>query len=300
MIMISELVQMQIASDQQKKQTHDSPHFPCSAYYTDWNLHKIEGVPWHWHKELEFMTVVKGKAMIFFGDQSYLLEAGDGFFCNSGSLHQIHMEDCQNCCVHSLVFDANLISGGTGTVFDEKYIYPLISSHSFAGSVLFQSNGPHRAVLEHLKYAHQSCRDEVYGYEYDVRYHLSKALLLIFQENKAALSAGTLDSQQMNRIRKMLEHIHQNYASPITVSSLAASANICERECQRCFQKILHMTPMEYVQQYRIQMAGKLLMETKDSVLDIGLAVGFYNPSHFCKVFKQHMNCTPAGFRSKN
>lgn len=297
--MISELLQMQLASDQQKKQTHDSPHFPCSAYYTDWNLHKIEGVPWHWHKELEFMTVIRGKAMICFGDQSHLLEAGDGFFCNSSSLHQIHMADCESCCVHSLVFDANLISGGAGTVFDEKYVYPLVSSKAFSGTALFRSSAVHREILRHLTSAHESCRDEAYGYEYDVRYHLAKALLLIVQENQDALSASAPASGQMNRIRKMLEYIHQNYAAPITISDLAASANICERECQRCFRKILHLTPMEYVQQYRIQMAGKLLMETKDSILNVGLAVGFANPSHFCKVFKQYMNCTPAGFRSK-
>lgn len=297
--MISELLQMQISSNQQKKQIHDNPHFPCTAYYTDWHRHKIEGVPWHWHKELEFMTVISGKAIVRFGDQSHLLESGDGFFCNSGSLHQVHMENCERCHVYSLVFDAGLISGGVGTVYDEKYVYPLISSRTFSGTALFRSNDTHRTVLEHLKKAHQSCRDEIYGYEYDVRYHLSKALLLLFQENQEMLSSNIPASRQTDRIRKMLDYIHQNYAAPITVSDLAVSANICERECQRCFRKILHLTPMEYVQQYRIQMAGKLLMETKDSVLDVGLAAGFSNPSHFCKVFKQHMHCTPADFRSK-
>lgn len=298
--MISELLLMQLASDHQKIQTHDRPHFPCSAYYTDWNLHKIEGVPWHWHKELEFMVVVSGNVVIHFGEQSHLLQTGDGFFCNSGSLHQIHMTNCNRCCVHSLVFDAHLISGNPGTIFDEKYIYPLVSSQTFSGIALFHSNDLDKTILEHFKKAHLSCRDEVPGYEYDVRYHLAKALFLILQKNKSILPTTNPNSLQMSRIRKMLDYVHQNYEMPITISTLASSANICERECQRCFQKILHQTPMEYIQQYRIQIASKLLIETNDSILNVAIAVGFSNPSYFCKIFKQHMHCTPYQFRSKN
>lgn len=297
--MIRELVLMQLASDQQKKQKHDMPQFPCSAYYTDWRKSEIEGVPWHWHRELEFMTVVKGNVLVQFGEQSAVLKEGDGFFCNSRSLHRIIMEDCHSCCVHSLVFDARLISGSPGTIFDEKYIYPLISAKSFSGTALFLTDPMQAEILKHIKAAHANCKNEETGYEYEVRYHLSKALLLIWKENEKNLSPAQQGTLQMNRVRDMLDYIHEHYASPITVSDLADAASICERECQRSFRKILHQPPMDYVQQYRIQMAGKMLLETKDSILEVGLAAGFSNPSHFCKVFRTHMHCSPARFRKE-
>lgn len=297
--MINELLFMQLASDQQKKQEHDLPQFPCSAYYTDWHKDEIEGVPWHWHRELEFMTVVKGRVQVQFGEQTAELNEGEGFFCNTRSLHRIIMKDCDTCCVNSLVFDARLISGGPGTIFDEKYIYPLLSAKAFSGMALFLSDEKQREILLHIKAAHAGCKTEEMGYEYDVRYHLSKALLLIWKENEKYLSPAQQGTQQMERVRRMLDHIHIYYASAITVSDLADAANICERECQRCFQKILHQSPMDYVQQYRIQVAGKLLLETQDSILDIGLATGFTNPSHFCKVFRAHMHCSPAKFRKE-
>lgn len=43
-----------------------------------------------------------------------------------------------------------------------------------------------------------------------------------------------------------------------------------------------------------------LLIETKMSILDVELAVGFSNPSHFCKIFKDYMNRSPAKFRREN
>lgn len=295
--MINELLFLQLAGDQQKKQKHHQPQFPCSAYYTDWHTGGIEGVPWHWHQELEFMTLIQGHVQVQFAEQTAELQEGDGFFCNTRSLHRITMKACDACCVNSLVFDARLISGGPGTIFDEKYIYPLLSARTFSGLALYQSDPIHKKILLHIKAAHTDCREEKTGYEYDVRYHLSKALLLIWEKNESDLSPALQGTPQIERIRRMLDYVHIHYASSITVSDLAAAANICERECQRCFQKLLRQSPMDYVQQYRIQMAGKLLLETQDSILNIGLATGFSNPSHFCKVFRSYMHCSPAGFR---
>ena len=295
--MVSELIWMQLAADQQKRQEHEKPQFPCSAYYTDWRKGEREGVPWHWHRELEFMMVVRGNVQVQFGEKRADLREGEGFFCNTRALHRIWMKEGEPCCVYSLVFDARLISGGPGTVFDEKYIYPLVSAKAFPGAVFVLSDNRHVKILEHMRAAHQSCRQEGQGYEYDVRYHLAKALLLILEENRACLSGGGKEEPQMDRLRKMLAYIHTHYASGITVSHLAASAGVCERECQRCFRSFLQQSPMDYVRQYRIQMAGKMLLETGAPILDVGLAVGFVNPSHFCKVFRDQMHCSPARFR---
>ena len=110
--MISELKWMELASDQQKVQVHEQPLFPCSAYHTDWRLGRIEGVPWHWHDELEFMLVEEGSTRVEFGPCTATLAAGDGYFCNSRTLHRIAMIDCARCRVNSFVVDARLLSGG--------------------------------------------------------------------------------------------------------------------------------------------------------------------------------------------
>ncbi|MCI8416593.1 MAG: AraC family transcriptional regulator [Lachnospiraceae bacterium] len=295
--MISKLVWMQLAADQQKKQRHEKPQFPCSAYYTDWHKGEIDGVPWHWHRELEFMMVKKGAVRVQFGDQEADLKEGEGFFCNTRFLHRVMMRDCEVCCVNSLVFDAGLISGGPGTIFDGKYIYPLLSARALAGGAFYLSDHRHLEILGHIQAAYENCQREANGYEYEVRYHLAKALLLILEGNRALLSLAGKEEPQMERLRGMLAYVHTHYASAITVSDLAGSVGICERECQRCFRNFLHQSPMDYVRQYRIQMAGKMLLETRESILEVGLAVGFSNPSHFCKVFRSQMHCSPARFR---
>lgn len=48
----------------------------------------------------------------------------------------------------------------------------------------------------------------------------------------------------------------------------------------------------------RITYAQQLIRETSRNLIDIGIEVGYSNPSHFAKVFRKVAGVTPTGFRS--
>lgn len=299
--MLYEMTTMELLTDGQKLQEHPDPLFPCSAYYTRWQQGGLQGVPWHWHGEIEMMLVAEGSVQVHFGGKSAHLQVGDGYICNSNIVHSIQMEACQTCRVHSLVFSPDLISGGSGTVYYNKYVAPVLNAPSFPGMALHrQIPWQKAAALSALSQAHAFCRDEPYGFEFQVRRCLSDAWLLILENNPAVFSDQIPENpQDMPRIKTMLTYIRRHCAEPISVSDLANAANICVRECHRCFSRMLHTTPASYIQAYRIQRATALLRETDLSVLDVGLAVGFPNPSYFSRVFKQHMGLTPGHYRHR-
>ena len=95
----------------------------------------------------------------------------------------------------------------------------------------------------------------------------------------------------------MLDYIHKYYNEPITLSDLAMEISVCEREVQRYFHKDLSMSPISYIQKYRIYIACKMLINSQQSITEIGLACGFSNSSHFCRIFRKHMGCSPNNFR---
>ena len=295
--MVSELTLMQLASDQRKIQVHDNPLFNCSAYYTNWRKSLIEGVPWHWHDEIEFVIVADGMADAEFGDVKARLGKGDGFFGNSKVLHRINMYGCEKCQVHSFVIDPKLLAGGFGTLYNAKYIHPIISCTSFSGMPLFHDDPIQSKILAYINDAYTACTDEPEGFEYDVRYYLAKSLVEILKNYPDSFSGNNILNQNLARVRKIIDYISRNYSSEITISDLADSAGICSREVQRCFRKILKQSPVNYIQTYRIQIAGRMLMETDESVLDVGIACGFPNPSHFCKIFREHTSLSPKKFR---
>lgn len=55
--------------------------------------------------------------------------------------------------------------------------------------------------------------------------------------------------------------------------------------------------PVEYLMDYRLDMAKKLLKETKLSVTEVGLQTGFSSSAYFGKVFREKTGITPAKYR---
>jgi AraC family transcriptional regulator len=47
----------------------------------------------------------------------------------------------------------------------------------------------------------------------------------------------------------------------------------------------------------RINRARQLLRETKKSVIEVALDVGYTNPSHFAQIFRRETGLTPSKYR---
>ena len=58
------------------------------------------------------------------------------------------------------------------------------------------------------------------------------------------------------------------------------------------------MSPLQFVTRERITRAQQLIRETRRSLIEIGLDVGYKNPSHFAQVFRKVAGVTPTEFRS--
>ena len=125
-------------------------------------------------------------------------------------------------------------------------------------------------------------------------------LLLIEEIHALEKERPSLKLIEQDRIQTMLSYIQHNYMEHISLSDIAASAAISTRECTRCFKNTIHRTPFEYLLDYRIDMAEKLLKNTDEPVLDIALKCGFTNSAYFSKVFREHRSITPGAFRKKS
>ena len=56
---------------------------------------------------------------------------------------------------------------------------------------------------------------------------------------------------------------------------------------QRTFKRIIGLTPIEYIQQFRVLKATKYLLHTNQSIKEISTAVGIENPEYFATLFKK-------------
>jgi len=91
----------------------------------------------------------------------------------------------------------------------------------------------------------------------------------------------------------------ENFVSSISMTEMAELAGLSMTQFNNRFRCILRMSPTEYVLSRRIQAAQNRLVTTSESILEIGLAVGFFDQSHFTKRFRKFTGMTPLAYRKR-
>ena len=97
----------------------------------------------------------------------------------------------------------------------------------------------------------------------------------------------------------MLAFLQENYARKLTLQDIAQAGAVSTRECLRCFQNSIHQSPIEYLTEYRIQAAAKLLESTELSVTEISMRTGWGSGSYFTKTFREIRGKTPNAYRKE-
>lgn len=276
---------------------HGTAAFPIACYHDD--LGNAE-VPWHWHDELEAAVITEGCAVVAAGNAKYTIRAGEGFFVNSGILHGAWDADMSHCRFHSVVFHGRLVGGSMDSVIYQNYVQPLMENHAMESIHLVPDLSWQAHALNFIESAWQACVGEPVGYELKVRAALSELVLLLHSNltlTRQQPTAKTLRDSE--RIKSMLQYIHDNFSEELTTAQIAQSASISESECLRCFRATIGTTPIQYLRQYRIQRAAQLLAQTKERISDIAVACGFQDLSYFTKTFREMKCCAPSAYRER-
>ena len=278
-----------------------SDDFLCSAYDERLGDAAGEGVPWHWHDELELLYVVAGAVRVRVPGGSADLSEGDALFVNERTLHMLNGSPTAH--IRSVVFDPRLVTGSSVSVFARRYINPLLQCDGLR-FLIWRSieGGDSAALLRHLTAAIDAMEHEGEGFEFTVREELSQCLLLAGKHAGAGDEvAGPDTDSSTNRARIMCEFIEHHYAEPIRVSDIADSAGVSERECQRCFQAAFDESPSRFLTVRRLAHAAYLLTNSPDlSIAEVARSVGISNASNFSQLFRRDYRCTPRAYRARS
>lgn len=101
------------------------------------------------------------------------------------------------------------------------------------------------------------------------------------------------------RIAKALDLVQRRHGERLAVSDLARSAGLSISQLQREFLRLLGLTPSAYITKVRVLMARRALERSDRAVGTIALDLGFYDQSHFTRVFRQQTGLTPLAYRQR-
>jgi AraC family transcriptional regulator len=99
------------------------------------------------------------------------------------------------------------------------------------------------------------------------------------------------------KLRQMTDWMAEHVAEDLNLDRLADRAGLSKFHFHRLFKSAMGVSPARYHINLRMNIARRLLRETKKSVVDVALDVGYTNPSHFAKLFRRETGLSPSDYR---
>jgi YesN/AraC family two-component response regulator len=106
-----------------------------------------------------------------------------------------------------------------------------------------------------------------------------------------------LGSAAQRLVRRAMAYVHEHYAEPLTRDDLAQHLNMNSDYLTHCFRTEVGMTPITYLNRYRVNKARVLLAESDMNVTEVAMAVGFSDSSYFGRVFRRQVGVSPDAYR---
>ena len=247
---------------------------------------------WHFHPEIELVYVEADKGIRHIGEHISTYEGCDLALIGSNIPH-LNFDYGVKATVETVViqFPETYFESGLIRIPELKNVVELMerakTGLAFTGETK-RIAGVRLKKMQHLD-----------------RFHQFMELMSIFQflassDEFEDLEVRPISSQTILKQQERMHRIHQfvemNFQKPIDTVQIANEVNLSLPAFCRYFKKTTKLTYTDFVNQYRVQYAKKLLIQDKN-VTETCFESGFESLSYFNRIFKKFAGESPSAFR---
>lgn len=275
--------------------------FPFTLFYDDLDHYFNGFVNWHQQTQIEISVMLEGSAEVQVFEQQELVSEGDAFIILPENVHTVQMGQSGKSRYFTLVFDPVLLYGYKGSFFYEQYYLP-----SRQHGAPFHRIDHHaewaQTVFEHLYWIYEHYAGSIPAVQLAITQRLQMiwSILCTNLFSTSTHKPAAITPGQQDRITALIQYLHEHYSEPFSLSELASQINVSRGECCRFFKKMLHITPSEYLMEYRLAKSMELLHSGHLSVTEIADLVGFSSPSYFIAQFRKKIGKTPLSYQREH
>lgn len=99
---------------------------------------------------------------------------------------------------------------------------------------------------------------------------------------------------------KVKKYVAEHLRERITVAEVAGSLGLNASYLNSSFKRQTGSCITDYIQSEKMEAAKKLLTDANCTIADIWTELGYYDQSHFSKMFKRHTGLTPKQFKTSS
>ncbi len=257
---------------------------------------------WHYHPEVELTLIVRGAGLRFVGDSIEPYHAGDLVLIGPDLPHTWHSpEDTrEGDAVESIV--AQFPRGLFGETMERLPEWaPIRRLFDIARQGVVITGGARdraEAMLHEASKAPSGSLSRMMGLLESLRAIAEQPDHVTPLSRTVHHGAGE-DPAGARKLKHVIEHVHAsvNEDEPISQAEAAASVGMSPAVFSRFFRRRVGQTYVRYVNEWRVGLACRKLVETRDNIIDIAFSCGFDNLSNFNRRFRQIRGMTPREFR---
>ncbi len=236
----------------------------------------------HWHEHVELLYFFDGTANFTCNDKTSFVEAGDLVLVNPSEVHTYDSQSSASfCCI---------------------ILYPLFfadidyDSNISLCNFIFKDEAVKKCIDEIMN-EHMS---NTVGSDMVIKgctYRLMSYLVRNYTSHKITEKEALLNRSKRDKLTSLIYYISNNYYKKITSEDMASVCYMNKSHFCRFFKKSLGKSPIEFLNDYRIEKACELLAETNMTITEIAFSVGFEDINYFSRVFKRKKAVSPTEYK---
>lgn len=278
----------------QEKKSHVDASFPYNTLLCSIPL-DFDKVPLHWHDEMEIIYIKKGHGYVTLDFKQYKVSGGTIVLILPGQLHSIEQYDDLSMEYENIIFNVNMLLPRTEDTSSTKFLRPLLSGQITVPSIFSVVYPHYEAISTCLDACDEICKTKPVGYDLYIKGKLFEFFYIL--SNRCRNEKNPKNTRSLDKMKIILKYIERNYMEKISISEIADRVEFSESHFMRYFKENMGTSFIDYLREYRLTMAARLLVASDDTILSIAEEVGFDNLSYFNRVFKKHYGVTPSQYR---
>ena len=259
---------------------------PADDYYFHRGMSKRvaeTGTSWpHYHSLYEIYFMLEGNCIYIIDDKVYNIQAGDIVVIPDGTIHHTKYDDINHSRILINCSCEYIPESVRSVISSENYLYrnPFITDEI-------------KRIFEKTE-AEYKLKD---SFSDEILTCLTHSLFYLLLRNSD--SCITVDDGN-KVIEQAVAYIRENFASDITLSSLAKRFSVSPEHFSRMFKKETGLGFSKYLNSLRLQYAEHLLRSSdKQNITQVAEICGFEDSNYFSKKFKEVYGASPKKVQKK-
>lgn len=248
--------------------------------------------PWHFHPQHELTYIEESVGTKLVGDYVGPFEPGELVLLRSNLPHCWKNVAQQNVLSKSVVIQWN--KGVFPRVPELEIVFDLLKK---ADKGLLFDKTQSAELLPLIHKLPELQEHELYIQLLELLTKLSKCSYKTLSEASFRDDLPTVYGSRMSAVH---DFVSENFNRKIYLKEVADLVKMSEQSFSRFFSKMMGRPFFTYLNEYRINIAARMLLDTDKSISEIGYSCGYESPPFFYKQFQKFRGSSPLAYRKKH